>query len=430
MAQEPPEPPVLTFGARGLVVEFVPPKTAVNAAIYLHVSGGAKLYYCPAAKSFVADGASNKMPEVGRRKEKIIVDKGLGEGKVSATICYRAANEMGCGPESPHSNTCHLARPAKPCAPQVTPVGKDQVHVEFALPALSSKASVKVEEGEEGEKKTIYRVERPQRKRAELPGKGNSPYIVELQIPAGAKVGDTVRAESMPTRGTVLNMKLKQEHLSGVLVEGLSSPLNTCEEADEFGQGSLRLTLPASEVEYHISVAASNGIAWSGFGDATIVRLANHFPKAPCAPTLTEIGEDRVRVNFTRPPDVFFPAKMKVVMRVVAGGPVLYYNGDGGLICTTDANFNEKTCQLDSAKVKSCVVGGLAPNTEYEVNVLSVNDVGEGPASAPTRFKTLPSDVEITGVQTQDERDEEAKKHAVDVDAADEPAAKRAKSES
>jgi hypothetical protein len=427
MAQEPPEPPVLSFGARGLVVEFVPPRDAANAAIYLHVEGGAKLYYCPAAKSFVADGASNKMPKLNGVKEEIVVKKGLGEGKVSATIRYRARDEMGCGPESPHSNTCHLARPAKPCAPQVTPVWKDQVHVEFALPALSSKASVKVEEGEEGEKKTIYRVERPQRKRVQL---RDPPYIVELQIPAGAEVGDTVRAESMPTRGTVLNMKLKQEHLSGVLVEGLSSPLNTYAQADEFGQGSLRLTLPASEVEYHISVAASNGVAWSGFGDATIVRLANHFPKAPCAPTLTEIGEDRVRVNFTRPPDVFFPAKMKVVMRVVPGGPVLYYNGDGGLICTTDANFNEKTCQLDSARVKSCVVGGLAPNTEYEVNVLSVNDVGEGPASAPTRFKTLPSDVEITGVQTQDERDEEAKKHAVDVDAADEPAAKRAKSES
>ena len=153
MAQEPPEPPVLTFGARGLVVEFVPPNGAVNAAIYLHVEGGAKLYYCPAAKSFVADGASNKMPELDGRKREIVVKKGLGEGKVSATICYRAANEMGCGPESPHSNTCHLARPAKPCAPQVTPVGKDQVHVEFALPALSSKASVKVEEGEEGRKK-------------------------------------------------------------------------------------------------------------------------------------------------------------------------------------------------------------------------------------------------------------------------------------
>ena len=73
------------------------------------------------------------------------------------------------------------------------------------------------------------------------------------------------------------------------------------------------------------------------------------------------------------------------------------------------------------------VVQGLAPNTEYEVNALGVNGFGWGPASPPVKFKTLRSEVEVTGVQTQDERDEEAKKRAVDVDAADEPEAKRAK---
>ena len=43
------------------------------------------------------------------------------------------------------------------------------------------------------------------------------------------------------------------------------------------------------------------------------------------------------------------------------------------------------------------------------------------------KFKTLRSEVEVRGVQTADERDEEAKKRAVDVDADDEPEAKRAK---
>ena len=57
----------------------------------------------------------------------------------------------------------------------------------------------------------------------------------------------------------------------------------------------------------------------------------------------------------------------------------------------------------------------------------AVNGFGWGPASPPVKFKTLRSEVEVTGVQTQDERDEEAKKRAVDVDAADEPEAKRAK---
>ena len=88
-------------------------------------------------------------------------------------------------------------------------------------------------------------------------------------------------------------------------------------------------------------------------------------------------------------------------MHTVPGGPVLYYNSkDHRLISTTDPNYKERQCRL--TKLMSCVVQGLAPNTEYEVNVLAVNDVGDGPESDPTRFKTLPSDVEITGVQTQD----------------------------
>ena len=115
-----------------------------------------------------------------------------------------------------------------------------------------------------------------------------------------------------------------------------------------------------------------------------------------------------------------------VMMRVVPGGPVLYYNSkDNRLISTTDPKYNEKRCRL--SKSTCCVVEGLAPNTEYEVNVLAVNGFGWGRASPPVKFKTLRSEVEVTGVQTQDERDEEAKKRAVDVDAADEPEAKRAK---
>ena len=51
-----------------------------------------------------------------------------------------------------------------------------------------------------------------------------------------------------------------------------------------------------------------------------------------------------------------------------------------------------------------------------------------GYTSPATTFKTLPGEVEVTGVQTQDERDAEAKKRAVDVDAddSDEPEAKQA----
>ena len=117
---------------------------------------------------------------------------------------------------------------------------------------------------------------------------------------------------------------------------------------------------------------------------------------------------------------------VSVAMRVVPGGPVLYYNSkDHRLISKTDPNYKSKWCRF--TKLTSCVIQGLAPNTEYDVSVMAGNACGWGPSSPPARFKTTRSDVEITGVQTQDERDEEAKKRAVDVDAADEPEAKRAK---
>ena len=396
MGQEPPEPPLLELDACGVVVKFTPPSGATLATLLLHAEDGLVRSYSPNTKRFEGHVAARPRGfSIGTGQQQVVAQDGLVEGKVSVTIGYRSANMEDC---AARSNTLELARPAKPCAPQVQPLWlHDRTLVSFALPALSFKVSVKVEGGG-----NIYHVE--------------------------------------PSFRQEVKMSLAPAATLSRLAPGLSNPPNAFMEADRFGQGCFELTLPQSTyptlLDYQISVAAFNGVAWSDFGPATAVSGWSRglYLMAPSAPTLTEIGEDCVRVNFTSAPydhekHTGVYARMKVVMRVVAGGPVLYYNGNGGLICTTDANFNEWTCRLDSAKVTSCVVGGLAPNTEYEVKVLEVNGYGDGPASAPTRFKTLPSEVEVTGVQTADERDEEAKKHAVDVDAADEPAAKRVKSE-
>ena len=50
-------------------------------------------------------------------------------------------------------------------------------------------------------------------------------------------------------------------------------------------------------------------------------------------------------------------------------------------------------------------VRGLAAATEYDVTVIGANTFGWSAHSPATTFTTLPGDVEITGVQTQDERD-------------------------
>ena len=425
MGKETPEPPLLKLDACGLVVKFTPPSGATLANILLHAEGGVVRYYCPKTKSFVAKsfGAAPlgyyviKSPEVGQQQQ-VVAEDGLVEGKVSATIYYRSTS-MGGWPDSPHSNTLELARPAKPCAPCVSPAGallnivkkirysQSEVVVTYALPALSFKGSVKVEGGG-----TISYVRHVQ-KRAEFTYADLVPSFAEFFSPASREQD---------------RLKFSLQHT------GVEYPVET-------------------DVEFSISVAAFNGVGWSDFSEATKVRLLNHVPMAPCAPTLTEIGEDSVRVHFTRPPtDSRIPTRcMNILMNVVPGGPKLYYSttddliGDmwhktaystGRLISMADYNRqcaecghnDQDTCGMPCRKT-CCVVTGLAPNTEYEVRALGVNGYGDGPASAPTRFKTLPGEVEVTGVQTADERDEEAKKHAVDVDAADEPVAKRVKSE-
>ena len=430
MGQETPEPPLLELDACGVVVKFTPPSGATLALILLHAEDGVVRYYSPYTKSFnrpktksfdaTAAGSEGyyfiKSSEVGQQQQ-VVAEDGLVEGKVSATIYYRSTS-MGGWPDSPHSNTLELARPAKPCAPCVSPAGallnivkkirysQSEVVVTYALPALSFKGSVKVEGGG-----TISYVRHVQ-KRAEFTYADLVPSFAEFFSPASREQD---------------RLQFSLQHT------GVEYPVET-------------------DVEFSISVAAFNGVGWSDFSEATKVRLLNHVPMAPCAPTLTEIGEDSVRVHFTRPPtDSTIPIRcMNILMNVVPGGPKLYYSttddliGDmwlkrenaystGRLISVADYNrqsghYDEDTCAMPWWKT-CCVVTGLAPNTEYEVKALGVNGYGDGPASYPTRFKTLPSEVEMTGVQTQDERDEEAKKHAVDVDAADEPAAKRVKSE-
>ena len=78
------------------------------------------------------------------------------------------------------------------------------------------------------------------------------------------------------------------------------------------------------------------------------------------------------------------------------------------------------------------VVSSLLPDTAYEVYLSTIYQgfVGWSTKGPSTKFRTLPAEVEITGMKTQEERDAELRKNAVDVDAADPPpTAKRAKKE-
>ena len=138
------------------------------------------------------------------------------------------------------------------------------------------------------------------------------------------------------------------------------------------------------------------------------MKLADYSPPAPCVPALSKITSDTVRVRFSLNPDC--DAAM-VSVKKVSTGSTLEMKIDNGI-----------------------VVPGLRPDTEYEVCVSAFSKFGRSPDSPWAKFRTLKDgDVEITGTRTQAERDAEAKKRAVDVDAEDdgepERVEKRAKPE-
>ena len=138
------------------------------------------------------------------------------------------------------------------------------------------------------------------------------------------------------------------------------------------------------------------------------MRLADYRPPAPCVPALSKITSDTVRVRFSLSPDCDLA--------------VVYFK-------------NGRSLQMESTYGdQGFVVPGLLPDTEYEVRVSAHSKFGWSPCSPWVKFRTLKDgDVEITGTKTQAERDAEAKKRAVDVDAEDdgepERVEKRAKPE-
>ena len=98
-----------------------------------------------------------------------------------------------------------------------------------------------------------------------------------------------------------------------------------------------------------------------------------------------------------------------------AGGTddLLYDEKMDRLIGKVDAGFNVGNCYIRGLH---CAIGGLDPSTDYEVKVWALNTFGASPSPGAS-FQTSPSEVEVTGVKTAEERDAELKRQAVDVDA-------------
>ena len=379
-------PPSLAFGDKGLVVTFTPPSEVSHAALYLHVDGD-KLFYDGDKMKLLAPGElGNALPAIPLRTNEVVVSGGLKAGKtITATVCYRGPAAFAFSPEGAHSNSVVAALPLVPGAPLVEPYKAYCVSVAFVAPPRCFRVAMRVVDTASGD---VYRVEEYA---------GNDVYVCVLGLtgPGTSRV-----------------------------------PIRTIEVDDHTRQKTTLIRLQAPNIEHAISLAAFNGVAWSEFGPASTINLADHVPLVPCAPLIDTIGEDNAMVRFSPPPSKLSAHGSQVV---------LAFREDGAPTAATrywDTNRNELVGGDSARNVgvlnpkkhgRAIRVRGLAAATEYEATVIGANTFGWSAHSPATTFKTLPGEVEVTGVQTQDERDEEAKKRAVDVDEDDEPEAKRAK---
>ena len=177
----------------------------------------------------------------------------------------------------------------------------------------------------------------------------------------------------------------------------------------------------SSKISYTVKVAASNGIGWGPWSPlSTPTRLQDFLPPAPSAPVVDQITADSVRVFCA-----LLPTCTSATVRFIAvdTGVELFVDHGRGNELNPRGTAGARTSPRAEC-YKGVVVPGLSADTEYEVAYCQKNDFGWSRYSPRTKFRTL-SDVEITGTRTQEERDEELKRHAVDVDADDSASPKR-----
>ena len=286
---------------------------------------------------------------------------GLGAGTFTATVAFRAADDLEFGPTSPRSAPLERT-PAPACgAPMLEPVSDTKMRVHFAVPHGCSSARVEFHENGSRHGLSVD----PQT--CKLRGYGGT-------RPQFAVTGDTT-----------------------FLVTGLSD-----------------------KISYTARVAAHNGIDWGdGSPSSKPVKLADHKPRAPCVPVLDQISSDSVRV-FCAPLSnctdaiIFFK-------NLGTGRDLMMVDSSRGNLLSRLENWRKASPRADC--YKGVVVPGLSPDTEYEVYCKQGNTFGwssRSPEIPGCKFRTL-SDVEIIGTQTQAERDLELRRQAVDADADDDP---------
>ena len=144
------------------------------------------------------------------------------------------------------------------------------------------------------------------------------------------------------------------------------------------------------------------------------MKLLDFSPPVPSAPVVDQISSDSARVFCAVLPTC---TSATIKFRAVGTGVDLLVDHRSGNKLVASGTPTATTSPRADCYT-GVVVPGLSADTEYAVAYCQKNDFGWSPYSPRTKFRTL-SDVEITGTRTREERDEELKRHAVDVDDTD-----------
>ena len=169
---------------------------------------------------------------------------------------------------------------------------------------------------------------------------------------------------------------------------------------------------------YKVSAEAHNGLCWGPRGPwSKPLKLADHKPEPPCAPLLDKITQDSVRVRCA-------------LMDGCTHATIFFKQGSVSKAVDNNTHTLCRGVATPASEARAGeVVTGLQPDTEYNVYHAVENAFGYSSGGPTSTFRTR-SDVEIKGARTQEARDAELRKNAIDVDALDPaPAAKRPKKE-
>ena len=385
MAQAAAQPAAPTLTATDKTKEVrigfaVPTNGETHAAIHLHDAGGTTRMYDAASKKVLPAGEKGRAVTLKEPEEsqpparKSLIATGLEAGIFTATVAFRRADDFDWGPTSPRSAPLVRAVPVACGAPLLEPVSDTEIRVHLAVPQGCSAVDV-------------------------------------IFYEDGASKGRTVAFETYTLRKAgEVGFTLFTTGGKTIVVKGLSS-----------------------KISYTVRVAAHNGNGWGPWSPpSTPMRLQDYAnqPPAPSAPVVDQISSDSARV-------------FCAVLPTCSHASIVFAAVGTGLELSIDPFQRNRLVPSETVGATpspraecytGVVMSGLSPDTKYAVAYSQKSGFGWSRDSPCTTFRTLPSDdFEITGTKTREERDEELKRHAVDVDADDdaspEKPAKRGKLE-